>query len=71
MGRNPFEHISKLLAVVQKTSSPELATWVIETVWDICKAQNFPEPPSTRAFWDPYRGQEAKAWWTFRPSRTQ
>jgi hypothetical protein len=50
VGRNPFEHISKLLAVVQKTSSPEIATWVIETVWDICKAQNFPEPPSTRAF---------------------
>jgi hypothetical protein len=50
VGRNPFEHITKLLAIVSKSPNPESMIWVVETLWDMTKVKNFPEPPSLRAF---------------------
>ena len=49
-GKNPFSHISKLLAIVQKCGSPDNIIWVCQTIWDNAIAKKFPEPPTQRAY---------------------
>jgi hypothetical protein len=35
---------------VSKSPNPDSMIWVVETLWDMTKVKNFPEPPSLRAF---------------------